>query len=635
MRWLFPALLLISTLALLNLQACSEAQAEGYLNHAPDVQYVGKESCRSCHQEIYDTYVETGMGRSWYRPKREEIIENFELVRVYDKFSDYHYTAFWEEDSMYIREFRLSNEERGDTTYTRTERIDYIVGSGNQTRSYILERNGYLFEAPITWYVSAKKWDLSPGYHNGFNSRFERPIGPVCMSCHNGESGHEPGTLNRYKQVAMGIGCEQCHGPGEIHVQRMKAGEEVDVGRYIDWSIVNPEKLELARQFDVCQQCHLQGTNVEYADRDYRPGMPLTSIRDIFLARQEDEAKFGIASHASRLKDSECFVHSGTELNCTKCHDPHVSVHNNTIEHYRKACMSCHQEQASTAPTKLRVAKDDNCAGCHMPKGGTSDIPHVSFTDHKIRIVPPGAPPPPTNQALASNDQKAALELICATSQSPTDDARGRAYLKFFEENQSHPKYLEKAETLLADTSHFFLAKLRRCQGRYDEALKHIAKAAEKQPKDAFVLYEKGLIQKAAGQLQPARQTFEQLHAKQPALVEAGLELVEVKLKLGAGRTQTLEEVRSVLVRLYELQPFNPVVLTNLGFVEMNLGRWKAAAGYLKAALAHNPDHAPALVNMIALQLNRRRKDAAREALQALKNKHPDHPQIAAFERRL
>ena len=33
-----------------------------YLNHNDTVKYVGKEQCRICHTEIYDSYMQTGMG---------------------------------------------------------------------------------------------------------------------------------------------------------------------------------------------------------------------------------------------------------------------------------------------------------------------------------------------------------------------------------------------------------------------------------------------------------------------------------------------------------------------------------------------------------------------------------------------
>ena len=42
-----------------------------YLNHNDTVKYVGKEQCRLCHAEIYDSYVQTGMGRSFNHAIKE------------------------------------------------------------------------------------------------------------------------------------------------------------------------------------------------------------------------------------------------------------------------------------------------------------------------------------------------------------------------------------------------------------------------------------------------------------------------------------------------------------------------------------------------------------------------------------
>ena len=36
-----------------------------YLNHADSVSYVGIETCMQCHYDIYETYIETGMGKSF------------------------------------------------------------------------------------------------------------------------------------------------------------------------------------------------------------------------------------------------------------------------------------------------------------------------------------------------------------------------------------------------------------------------------------------------------------------------------------------------------------------------------------------------------------------------------------------
>lgn len=36
-----------------------------YLNHADTARYVGINTCRLCHQNIYNTFIETGMGKSF------------------------------------------------------------------------------------------------------------------------------------------------------------------------------------------------------------------------------------------------------------------------------------------------------------------------------------------------------------------------------------------------------------------------------------------------------------------------------------------------------------------------------------------------------------------------------------------
>ena len=71
---------------------------------------------------------------------------------------------------MYIREFRLKNQ---DTIHNRIEKVSYIVGSGQHTNSHIIDINGYIFQAPITYYTQDRKWDMAPGFDKN-NSRFER-----------------------------------------------------------------------------------------------------------------------------------------------------------------------------------------------------------------------------------------------------------------------------------------------------------------------------------------------------------------------------------------------------------------------------------------------------------------------------
>ena len=85
----------------------------------------------------------------------------------------------------------------------------------------------------------------------------------------------------------------------------------------IDYSIVNPSKLPIALQMDVCQRCHIQGNAVLNEGKsfsDFRPGMKLSSVMNVFMpVYKGDEDAHIMASHAERLKMSKCFIVSAAK----------------------------------------------------------------------------------------------------------------------------------------------------------------------------------------------------------------------------------------------------------------------------------------------------------------------------------
>ena len=619
--WL-PGLLLLA----LVVARCSQ-RPQTWLSLDPANAYTGTASCQPCHERITASYLETGMGKSLYPPDPDRIIETFgPAALVYDPKVDFYYRAFWEGGEMYMEEFRV---ETGDTTYRRRERVDYVVGSGHQTRSYLMLRQDYLYEMPLTWYVAKGIWDLSPGYDVN-NPRFDREIGVECLACHTGHIEHVTGSKNRYRFISEGIDCEKCHGPGQRHIELIEAGQLIDVGEETDFSIVNPSKLPLEAQFDVCQQCHLQGVNVYAPGKgplDFRPAMPLDTLVAVFIEQQADPEAFGIASHAERLQQARCFIASAGQLTCTTCHDPHRSIAVTDSMVYVRQCQSCHQ-----AGHQVLCASPDgmagNCISCHMPVGGTSDIPHVRFHDHKIRVRRP-------QDSLDVAAVKDFLRLRCATHQDPPAGVAGEAWLRYYEEQDRDSAYLARAGALLTPDNPYAQARLAYYRGDYGTARAAIAAALAAAPQEPLYHFLSGEIFEAAGRHAEALEAYRQSWTLGPASIEAGLKTGVSLLKARPGLPGTLEEAAAIFEGLRAAKPFDRRVLTNLGFVYLNQGKLGPAEAALAEALSYDPDDRQALENMVLLQSVRGNRVLAQQYLTRLARRHPAYPALANLQARV
>jgi hypothetical protein len=288
-------------------------------------------------------------------------------------------------------------DERGRELARAEASVSYAIGSGVRGVGYVFEREGRLYQSPISWYTQAQKWGLSPGYES-HNFHFDRPIESQCLFCHSNRVQPVDLAVNHYKEpvFALGaaIGCERCHGPGELHVR----GQEIVDGR--DLTIVNPRHLDKVRRAAVCEQCHLLGEQrigrLGGGEFDYRPGM-LPTLAYAVYGRSSDNGIRAVG-HVEQMKASRCFRASSGQLGCTSCHDPHqVPAAGDRVSHFRARCLSCHEQKKCSLEESTRRAVDraDSCIKCHMPKLQSTEIAHVSTTDHRImkRPVPPTADP--------------------------------------------------------------------------------------------------------------------------------------------------------------------------------------------------------------------------------------------------
>ncbi|PYV15058.1 MAG: hypothetical protein DMG21_16210, partial [Acidobacteria bacterium] len=200
--------------------------------------------------------------------------------------------------------------------------------------------------------------------------------------------------------LELSIGCENCHGPGALHVKERRSVAPLHCN--LDTSIVNPTKIPGWLADNICMYCH-QGLDARallpgksYAD--FRPGTPLADTLAIFVMpiRRGEPPGDPLLEHFVPKSLRQCFLQSGGRLTCITCHDPHYQpAAREAPAYFRSKCLTCHTEKSCTVPIAARLAKapPNDCAGCHMPKQTVAQISHSSLTDHRI-LARPGEPLP-------------------------------------------------------------------------------------------------------------------------------------------------------------------------------------------------------------------------------------------------
>lgn len=626
----FPAVIVMGWWGVVQCQsqgaADDEARAFGaqYQNLHDSVQYLGKEACRSCHADIYDSFLQTGMGRSFGEATLTRSKADWQGKHViYDDQLDLYYQPFTADSALYIREFRL---EGRDTVHNRVERISYIVGSGQHTNSHLININGYVYQLPLTYYTQEGRWDLPPGFENGNNTRFARTIQTECMTCHNAYPTQVAGSEHKYHKIQEGIDCERCHGPGSLHVQEKLAGKIIDTSKGPDFSIVNPRRLPVTLQMSICQRCHMQGNAVLKPGKDFfdfKPGMLLHDVVSVYLPRYEgDQSSFTMASHPDRMMQSDCFKKSGEQLSCISCHNPHKSIEVTPSVHYNNACGQCHtQKDPCTLPMAKRLTAQNNCVSCHMPKSGTSDIPHVTITDHWIRK-------PETDKAKG---QRVLAGLASINEKRPDALTTATAWLQYFERFESKrinldsaAFYLNKAEGK-ADEQAFFEAKVHWLYLKGDApGMERWVKQQSGQAAKAtgWTAYRMAELLLQRNQQEQAAAYFSKAVQSMPYQLD-----FQLKLALSDAQAERLEPARKRLEKLLEEQPKYVAAMANLGFVCLQLGDDQRAEYWYRRGMALDPDNQAAIMNMIGLHLYRGKKSEAKKMLLDVLKKYPNHQQ--------
>jgi tetratricopeptide (TPR) repeat protein len=549
------------------------------------------------------------MGRSFYRPARSNQIENYTAGNpYYHQASDIWYRMEIRGAEYFQSQYQIGFD--GKQTNIVEKRIDYIVGSGNHSRTYLHRTaQNTLIELPLAWYAEkGGYWAMNPGYDKPDHEGFRRRIQYDCMFCHNSYpdvSATAPFSTEAVfpPRLPEGIDCQRCHGPGRAHVEStQKRG-----------NIVNPAKLSPERQAEVCMQCHLETTSFPLPGaliRDgrepfsYRPGEPLAGFKLFFdhaPGRVRDE-KFEIAGAAYQLNRSACLLKTGGKLTCTTCHNPHDVRHGaEASEHYNAVCNDCH----AALP---KHADSADCTGCHMPKRRTDDVVHVVMTDHHIQRRRPagdlladlaerheGGAASYRGEVVAygpGDELSLAVAQVVEGSNAEAGIPRLQAAIRAYRPQRAEP-YLQLADAL---------RNAGRCGEAapvYEETLRLSPGAMRVAQKMALCLSDLGQHARAVNVLKPV---LDKDPENANAWIQLGLALI------GTGKQ---EDGVTALRRALEADPELPEAWNALGGVRMQAGDLAQAEPALRNAIRLQPTYAVARNNLANLLAASKRPDEA------------------------
>jgi hypothetical protein len=287
--------------------------------------FTGSEACSECHEEIYTVFMNSG--HPW------------KLNRVVDgQPPQYPFTEVPEPPEGYT-----------------WDDILYVIGGYNWKARFV-NQDGFIITTPkdggdaenfVNQY-NLYNDELKMGenwvpYHVGE----EKPYN--CGTCHTtgylptGNQDDKPGLIGTW--ALDGIQCEECHGPGSLHVNNPLAfGMEVD------------------RDAESCGSCHSRG------------------------AVEEVNAKGGFIQHHEQYE--ELFQSKHVVIDCVVCHDPHtgvVQLRKANQQTTRTTCENCHFDQANNKPNEVHERFNIDCIDCHMPRVTKSALADPEIFSGDIR----------------------------------------------------------------------------------------------------------------------------------------------------------------------------------------------------------------------------------------------------------
>jgi predicted CXXCH cytochrome family protein len=375
-------------------------------------EYLGRESCRDCHQKEYDLFQGSDHDMAMDHATRETVLGDFNNAT---------FTHFGVTSRFYVSEDQYMVHTEGPDGTMMDYQVSYVFGV-RPLQQYLIAFPGGRYQClPICW-------DSRPAENGGqrwFHIYQDERIAPddvlywtrvtqnwnyMCAECHSTNLRKDYSYKNKVYNTTwseIDVSCEACHGPGSDHVdwaEKVEEGSSPDI--YPNMGLVVRLKdtdnatwvfdtdsvtarRSVARQSDelvqMCSRCHARRA---VATEDYYHGGSLLDTH--WPSLLEEDLYFADGQILEEVYVYGSFLQSKmyqAGVVCKDCHEPHsgkVFVQGNAL------CYRCHMatEYGSRKHHFHDPAKEGaSCFECHMHERTYMVVD--PRRDHSIRIPRP------------------------------------------------------------------------------------------------------------------------------------------------------------------------------------------------------------------------------------------------------
>ncbi|NOT33225.1 MAG: hypothetical protein HOP12_03545 [Candidatus Eisenbacteria bacterium] len=384
---------MIAALAALAATVAIGARITGELRtpvELPQVAYATSEQCVMCHPGRYETWHRT-FHRTMTQPARATaVVGDFENASLTYQGVTSRFTR--DGERFFVETLSPAN------TMERYE-IAMTVGS-RRIQQYVTRVGDRHVRLPVAWNIEERRWiHLNGGFLDpdatAFNAH-RTDWDSNCIFCHNVKAqprlNRETDTFDA-RVAELGIACEACHGPADLHIRRNRD----PLRRYLlylgdrDPTIRSPRELPRMQQIQICGHCHGQRLpNPRERIAEFMTvGDPYTAGDDLSrfttpidahteLAGTDLSQRFWsdgtprlTAYEYQGLLTSE--GHGSSDLTCMSCHDMHGGDPRGMIQPAMRGnagCVQCHAEigrNVSKHTGHEAAGSGSECYACHMP----------------------------------------------------------------------------------------------------------------------------------------------------------------------------------------------------------------------------------------------------------------------------